>query len=127
MKPPDKRDRAGALTEGYCATCRFMIDLTEDGRLAYHGSRTVYANGAVTGRTDACEATGTHPSPTPGTEDPAAAFTSEARVGRCPVCKSEDAVAHEISGRAYMIWHRAQIVSQESTVCPGTWDPIEYT
>ena len=115
--------------EGYCATCRFMIELTEEGRLKNHGSRTIYASGSVAGHTDACGGTGTVPVEPPGTEDPAAAFSSAERVARCPVCKSEDAVARETNGRSYMLWHKAPVISQEGpegAVCPGTWDPIEY-
>lgn len=106
-----------------------MIELTEEGRLKSHGSRTIYVNGAVGGRTGPCEGTAAFPAPLPGAEDPVMAFTSEERTGRCPVCKSEAAVARETSGRAYMLWHKAPIISQEGpegAVCPGTWDPIEY-
>lgn len=117
-------------TEGYCAHCHYMIPLTEEGRLTCHGSRTAYLNGGAAGRTPDCAGVAAFPVPPPSDgDDPAVAFSSAERVARCPVCKSRDAVAHETSGRVYMMWHKAPVISQEGpegAVCPGTWDPIEY-
>ena len=115
-------------TEGYCPTCHYLVELTEEGRLITHGSRTTYVNGNITGRTDPCTGTASFPTQPPGTEDPAVAFTSEERTAQCAVCHGtgEQVIGTEVSGRAYMIWHRTPIISQEESVCPGTWEPIEY-
>ena len=113
MRPP----------EGYCGACHYMIELTVDGRLPFHGTRAVYVNGTPSRRTEPCAGTGSLPATVPGTEDPAVAFSAEPRIGRCPVCLSDEVVQRETSGRAYMTWHQAPNLP---TVCPGTWDPIEY-
>lgn len=110
--------------DGYCGTCHYLVDLSEEGRLLCHGRRPVFINGAQHGMTDPCSGTGAFPAPHPGAEDPAMTFTTDKRTGRCPVCESPDAVQTERNGRAYMQWHHTP--EADSVVCPGTWEPIEY-
>lgn len=112
--------------EGYCPACKYLIDLDATGRLTVHGSRNIFLNGSVTGRTDPCTASGAYPVTILFADDPKVAFTSEMRTGRCAVCKKTDVVATELNGRAYMTWHGNPQISQDGSVCPGAWDAIEY-
>lgn len=97
-------------TEGYCDTCHFIIDLTDEGRLRSHGVRR---KADSTGWTTACAGTGTFPKPMPGPEAEAAAFKDAPPPGRCPVCGKKPPVTDGLWGR-----HSA---SDQEPFCRGSW------
>lgn len=75
------------MDSGYCDTCHYYVDLTEEGRLRSHGVRRLANN------TTACEGTGRKPSPAPPTpEVEAVAFREAAPPGHCPICGTKPPV-----------------------------------
>lgn len=114
--------------EGYCGTCRYMIELTEDGRLKVHGSRATYhLNGDAAGRSGTCDGTGEHPAPLPGFEDPVVAFSSEPKMTRCPICHREDVVVSHANNR--MEVHSplpGKPWDEPGPACPGSHHNPQY-
>lgn len=102
-------------SEGYCGTCHFMVDLSDEGRMLHHGSR-LRSEGL--GRTPACPGTGRFPDPAPATpEIKEIAFRDAPPPGCCGVCGKKPPVTDGLWAR-----HAAD---DGNSFCRGSYQPAD--